>query len=160
MANRKGPTGFLGAAWGDDATEAAHKLSLTIERWNPGLDPRFESGADLDHPRPVLGVDGVITLVRGPDKQLVAMQIIYRDCAADDARKRDLVAALKRELDVKVDGGALPYQVWPDQSVVHLVARRDGTCLLTVAGAVFGKPYVEQVLRDGLGDVGASMTPH
>ena len=160
MTAHKGPTGFLGTKWGDDPAECATKLNLTIDRWNPWVDPAFETGIDPDHPRMLLGANGVITLVRGPDKQLVGMQVIYRDCAKDDAQKRALVDAIRRELHVKVSNADLPYEVWPDHSLVHLAARRDGTCMLTVAGPVFGKPYADQALREGLGDVGGAMTPH
>jgi hypothetical protein len=115
---------------------------------------------DIDHPRAVLGTDGLVVLVRdASSKQLVGVQVIYRDCASDAVRRRQLREGLERELNVKTDSEP-PYMVWPDHSLVRLAGRRDATCALTVAGPVLGKRYAEQLLHEGLGELGNAMRPH
>ena len=154
------PTGFLGLQWGDDAAEGARRIGLTCDRWEPWIDPAFETSMDLDHPRAVLDVQGVVGLVRDSRKQLVGVQVIYRDCATNDVLKRQLRDGLRRDLHVKSTDDALPYEVWPDHSLVRLATRRDGVCILTVAGPDFGKPYADQLVREGVSDLGSALTPH
>lgn len=154
------PTGFLGLQWGDDAADGARRIGLTCDRWEPWIDPAFETSMDLDHPRPVLGVEGVVGLVRDSRKQLVGVQVIYRDCATNDVRKRQLRDGLRQDLQIKSTDDGLPYEVWPDRSLVRLATRRDGVCILTVAGPDFGKPYADQLVREGVGDVGTALAPH
>ena len=160
MTAQKGPTGLLGLTWGDDATDCARRLGLTIQRWDPWIDPAFDTGIDLDHPRAVLGSEGVVRLVRVGGKQLDGVQVIYRGCASDDARKRQLRAGLGRELHLKAPDVDVPYEVWDDNSLVHFVAdTRDGTCTLTVAGPRFGKSFANELLRGGLGKLGGAAGP-
>jgi hypothetical protein len=157
---RKSPTGFLGLKWGDDSADCARRLGLTFDRWERWIDPQFETSMDIDHPQAVLGTEGLVVLVRdASSKQLVGVQVIYRDCATDAARRRQLREGLVRELNVKTDSEP-PYVVWSDHSLVRLADRKDGTCALTVAGPVFGKPYADQLLHEGLGELGNAMRPH
>lgn len=161
MSTPKGPTGLLGVKWGDDAAAAARQLGLTCDRWDPWIDPAFETSIDLDHPRAVLGAEGLVRIVRGEGKQLDGVQVTYRSCATDDAGKRKLRDGLRAELHLKSPDVDVPYEVWDDNSLVHFAAdARDGTCTLTVAGPRFGKAFQAALLRSGLGDVGAAMGPH
>lgn len=160
MTARKAPTGLLGLKWGDDAAEGARKLGLSLDRWYPWSDPGFESSMDADHTRPVLGVEGVVLLVRA-GKSLEGVQVIYRDCAKNDEQRKQLREGLRRELHVSAGDAEVPYEVWDDKSLVRLdIDERDGTCTLTVAGPRFGKVYAEELLRGGLGNVGGAMRPH
>jgi hypothetical protein len=160
MSRQKAPTGLLGLTWGDDAAAGAQRLGLTIARWDPWIDPAFETAIDLDHPRAVLGVEGLVRLVRAAGKQLDGVQVIYRACAGDDARKRQLRDGLRRELHVKSPDVDVPYEIWGDNSLVHLAADpRDGTCTLTVAGPRFGKAFEAALLRGGLGNLGGAIGP-
>jgi hypothetical protein len=78
-------------------------------------------------------------------KQLDGVQVVYRGCARDAARKQQLREGLRRELNVKSPDVDVPYQVWDDQSLVHLATDpRDDTCTLTVAGPRFGKVFGER----------------
>jgi hypothetical protein len=159
VTGQKAPTGLLGLTWGEDAAAGAHRLGLTIARWEPWIDPAFETGVDLDHPRTVLGVEGVVRVVRG-GVQLGGVQVIYRACAGDEARKRQLREGLRRDLHVKSPDVDVPYEIWADGSLVHLVADpSDGTCTLTVAGPRFGKAFEAAVLRGGLGRLGGALAP-
>lgn len=160
VTGQKGPTGLLGLTWGDDAAEGARRLGLVCDRWDPWIDPAFETSIDLDHPRAVLGAEGLVRLVRAGGKQLEGVQVIYRSCASDDARKRALRDGLRRELHVKSPDVEVPYEVWSDNSLVHFVADpRDDTCTLTVAGPRFGKAFKAALLRGGLGNLGAATGP-
>jgi hypothetical protein len=157
---QKAPTGLLGLTWGSDAAEGARQLGLTCDRWDPWIDPAFESCTDLDHPHAVLGAEGLIRLVRADGKQLEGVQVIYRACAGDDARKRQLREGLRRELHLKPPDVDVPYETWDDHSLVHLVADpRDGTCTLTVAGPRLGQAFKAALLRGGLGNLGAAIAP-
>lgn len=159
MSGRKAPTGLLGLTWGDDAAEAARRLGLSCERWDPWIDAAFETSIDLDHPRAVLGVEGLVRLVRG-GKQLDGVQVIYRGCAGDDARKQQLRKGLHDELHLKSPDVDVPYEIWSDHALVHFVADpSDGTCTLTVAGPRFGKAFEAALLRGGLGKLGAAAGP-
>jgi hypothetical protein len=157
----KAPTGLLGLKWGDDAADGARRLGLTFDRWDPWIDPAFETSIDFDHPRPVLGVDGLVRLVRLVDGQeLEGVQVIYRGCAGDDAQKQRLHKGLHDELHVKSVNVDVPYEIWRDSSLVHFAADpSDGTCTLTVAGPRFGKAFEAVQLRGGLGNVGGSVGP-
>ena len=157
---QKGPTGLLGLKWGDDAAEGAKKLGLTCDRWDPWIDPAFETGIDMDHPRAVLGAEGSIRLVRAGGKQLDGVQVIYRGCAGNDARKKQLRDGLRDEFHLKAPDVDVPYEVWEDNSLVHLATdTRDGTCTLTVAGPRFGKAFQSALLRGGLGNLGGATSP-
>jgi hypothetical protein len=95
----------------------------------------------------VLGGEGVVRLVRYGGKQLDGVQVIYRGCAGDDARKRKLREGLGRELAVKSPDVDVPYETWNDSSLVHFVADpNDGTCTLTVAGPRFGKAFAAALM--------------
>lgn len=160
VTGRTAPTGILGLKWGDDAADGARRLGLVCDRWDPWIDPAFETSIDLDHPRAVLGVEGFVRLVRGSAKQLDGVQVIYRACAGDAARKQQLREGLHRELHVKSPGVDVPYEIWADHSLVHFVADpRDDTCTLTVAGPVFGKVFEAALLREGLGKLGGALGP-
>ena len=160
MTAQKGPTGLLGLTWGEDAGDGARRLGLTIQRWEPWIDPAFETGIDFDHPRAVLGSEGVVRLVRVGGKQVEGVQVIYRGCAGDDARKRQLRAGLRQELQLKSPDVDVPYEVWDDNSLVHFVAdARDGTCTLTVAGPRFGKAFANELVRGGLDKLGGATGP-
>jgi hypothetical protein len=160
MANQKGPTGLLGLKWGEDAAEAARRLGLTFTSWDAWIDPAFQTGIDLDHPRAVLGAEGLVRLVRVGGKELDGVQVIYRACAGDDARKRLLREGLGRELHLKSPDVEVPYEVWSDKSLVHFLAdTRDDTCTLTVAGPRFGKAFADVLLRGGLGNLGGAVGP-
>jgi hypothetical protein len=157
---QKAPTGLLGLKWGDDAAEGARRLGLTGDRWEPWIDPAFETAIDLDHPRAVLGVEGMVRIVRGDGKRLDGIQVTYRGCAGDDARKKLLRAGLRDELHLKAPDVDVPYEVWEDNSLVHLASDpRDGTCTLTVAGPRFGKAFQAVLMRSGIGGVGAAIGP-
>lgn len=159
MTKSIGPTGFLGLTWGEDAAAGARRIGLAVPRWDPWIDAGFETGADLDHPRTVLGEEGLVRVVRvAAGGGLDGVQVIYRGCAADDARKRRLRDGLRRELQLKSPDVDVPYEVWEDKSLVHFAADpRDDTCTLTVAGPRFGKVFAAVLLRDGLGGVGAAI---
>jgi hypothetical protein len=160
VTGHKAPTGFLGLKWGDDAAEAARQLGLVCDRWDPWIDPAFETSIDFDHPLAVLGAEGLVRIVRGSGKQLDGVQVVYRACAGDDARKQRLRKGLHDELHVKTVDVDVPYQVWHDNSLVHFAADpADGTCTLTVAGPRFGKAFEAALLRGGLGNVGAAVGP-
>ena len=161
MSSHKAPRGLLGLHWGDDAAEAARRLGLTADRWDPWIDPAFETSIDFDHPRPALGVEGLVRLVRVvADKQLEGVQVIYRGCAADAAQNQRLRKGLHDELHVKTVDVDVPDEVWRDDTVVHFAADpSDGTCTLTVAGPRFGKAFAAALLRGGLGNVGGSIGP-
>jgi hypothetical protein len=161
MSGHKGPTGLLGLKWGEDAADGAHRLGLTSDRWDPWIDPAFETTIDFDHPHPVLGVDGLVRLVRIVDTKLLdGVQVIYRGCAGDDAQKQLLRKQLHDELHVKTVDVDVPYETWHDHSLVHFVADpSDGTCTLTVAGPHFGKAFEAALLRGGLGNVGGAVGP-
>ncbi|HEX2688730.1 MAG TPA: hypothetical protein VHN14_19040 [Kofleriaceae bacterium] len=160
MTGQKRPTGLLGLTWGDDAAEGARRLGLVYDRWDPWIDPAFETGIDLGHPRDVLGAQGLVRLVRADGKQLEGVQVIYRACAGDDARKRQLREGLRRELHVKSPDVDVPYEVWDDDSLVHFITDpRDDTCTLTVAGPRFGNAFKAFLLRGGLGNLGAAVGP-
>lgn len=160
MTGQKSPTGLLGLKWGDDAAAGARQLGLAIARWEPWIDPAFETGIDLDHPRTVLGAEGLVRLVRAAGSQLDGVQVIYRACARDDARKRQLRQGLGRELHVKSPDVDVPYEIWADGSLVHLIADpSDDTCTLTVAGPRFGKAFEAALLRGGLGQLGGALGP-
>jgi hypothetical protein len=160
VTGQKAPTGLLGLKWGDDATAAARQLGLTIARWEPWIDPAFETALDLDHPRAVLGTEGLVRLVRAGGNQLDGVQVIYRACARDDARKRQLREGLGRDLHVKSPDVDVPYEVWADGSLVHFVGDpRDDTCTLTVAGPRFGNAFKAALLAGALGNLGGAMVP-
>ena len=160
MTAQKGPTGLLGLKWGDDVADSARRIGLACDRWDPWIDPGFETSIDFDHPRAVLGSEGVVRLVRYGGKQLDGVQVIYRGCAGDEARKRTLREGLGRELAVKSPDVDVPYETWDDSSLVHFVADpKDGTCTLTVAGPRFGKAFAAALLRGGLGNLGAAAAP-
>jgi hypothetical protein len=161
MSGHKGPKGLLGLTWGEDASKGARRLGLTADRWDPWIDPAFETSIDFDHPRPALGVEGLVRLIRVvADKQLEGVQVIYRGCAGDDAQKQLLRKGLHSELHVKSVDVDVPYEVWRDDSLVHFVADpSDGTCTLTVAGPHFGKAFAAALLRGGLGNVGGAVGP-
>lgn len=161
MTKQTAPIGLLGLTWGDDAAEGARRLGLTCDRWDRWSDPAFETSIDLDHPRAVLGSEGLVRLVRAGGKQLEGVQVTYRGCAGDDARNRQLREGLRQELHVKSPDVAVPYEIWGDKSLVHFAADpRDGTCTLTVAGPRFGKAFADALLRAGVRNVGDSLTPH
>jgi len=108
----------------------------------------------------VLGVEGLVRLVRAGGKQLEGVQVTYRACAGDDARKRQLREGLHRELHVKSPDVDVPYEIWSDDSLVHFAADpRDDTCTLTVAGPRFGKAFQSALLRGGLGNLGGAVGP-
>lgn len=160
MTGRKSPTGLLGWKWGDDAAECARQAGLVCTRWDPWVDPAFETSIDLDHPRAVLGVEGLVRLVRAGGKDLEGVQVTYRGCARDDARKRQLREGLQRELHVRSPGVDVPYETWADNSLVHFVIDpRDDTCTLTVAGPRFGKVFAAALLGGGVGGLGAAVAP-
>lgn len=160
MTAHKPLTGFIGLTWGEDAAEAGRTLGLTYDRWDPWVDPAFETSIDLDHARSVLGAEGAVRLVRDRAKQLGGIQVVYRACAGDDARVRQLRAALGREFHLRSPDVDVPYEIWDDQSLVHFVSDpRDGTCTLTVAGPSFGKAFQAVLLRGGLGGLGAATAP-
>jgi hypothetical protein len=160
MTAQKAPTGLLGLKWGDDAAEGARKLGLTCDRWDPWIDPAFETSIDLDHARAVLGAEGLVRLVRTGGKQLEGVQVVYRGCAGDDARKKTLREGLGRELNVKAPDVDVPYEIWSDNSLVHLATDpRDGTCTLTVASPAFGKAFETVLMRGGLSNVGGATGP-
>jgi len=160
MTAQKEPTGLLGLKWGDDAAEGARKLGLTCDRWDPWIDPAFETSIDLDHARAVLGAEGLVRLVRTGGKQLEGVQVVYRGCAGDDARKKTLREGLGRELNVKAPDVDVPYEIWSDNSLVHLATDpRDGTCTLTVASPAFGKAFETVLMRGGLSNVGGATGP-
>jgi hypothetical protein len=155
------PKGLLGLTWGDNAAEGGRKLGLTLDRWEPWIDPAFETAIDLDHPRAVLGAEGLVRLVRAGGKPLEGVQVIYRGCASDAARQRALRDGLRRELHVQSPDVDVPYQIWEDKSLVHLATDpRDDTCTLTVAGPRFGKAFEAVLLRGGLGSLGSAVAPH
>jgi hypothetical protein len=156
----KAPTGLLGFTWGDDAAEAGRAAGLALSRWDPWIDPAFEAAIDLDTPRQVLGVEGLIRLVRIGAKQLDGVQVSYRACARDDARRRTLRDGLRRELHVKSPDVEVPYEIWSDGSLVHLASDpADDTCTLTVAGPRFGKAFAAALLRGGAANLGGSIGP-
>jgi hypothetical protein len=160
MTKHKGPTGLLGLTWGEDAAEGGRRLGLTFARWEPWVDPAYETGIDLDHVRAVLGAEGIVRLVRVGGKQLEGVQVIYRGCAGDDARKRALREGLRKELHLKSPDVDVPYEVWGDNSLVHLATdTRDDTCTLTVAGPGFGKAFEQALVRGGLGNLGGAVGP-
>ena len=160
MTAQKGSTGLLGLKWGDDAAEGAKKLGLTCDRWDAWTDPAFETSIDMDHPRAVLGAEGLVRLVRTGGKALDGVQVIYRGCAGNEARKKQLRQGLRDELHVKAPDVDVPYEVWEDNSLVHLATdARDGTCTLTVAGPQFGKAFQSALLRGGLSNVGGATSP-
>jgi hypothetical protein len=160
MTGRKSPTGLLGWKWGDDAAECARQAGLVCTRWDPWVDPAFETSIDLDHPRAVLGVEGLVRLVRAGGKDLEGVQVTYRGCARDDARKRQLREGLQRELHVQSPGVDVPYETWADNSLVHFVVDpRDDTCTLTVAGPRFGKAFAAALLGSGVRGLGAAVAP-
>jgi hypothetical protein len=161
LFGHNGPTGLLGLKWGDDAAAGASRLGLAIARWDPWIDPAFETAIDMDHPRAVLGVDGLVRLVRAAGTTLDGVQVIYRACAGDEPRRRQLRDGLRRELHVKSPDVDVPYEIWGDHSLVHLVTDpTDGTCTLTVAGPRFGKAFESALLSQGIGNLGRSMSPH
>ncbi len=151
------PRGFLGLTWGEDAGGGARRLGLVLDRWYPTSAPTFETAMDV-HPRPVLGVDGRVALVRDAERRLVGVHIYHDDCPRDGGRLRLRAARAPRAL-LRAAQGPL-YAKWRDGSLVHLEARREGTCTLTVAGPAFGPGFAAVLLRRGLGDVGAAMTAH
>jgi hypothetical protein len=160
MSAHKAPTGLLGLKWGDDAVEGARKLGLVYDHWYLWSDPGFESSLDAAHPRSVLGVEGLVLLVRA-GKALEGIQVIYHDCAKNDVQRKQLREGLRRELHVRSADSDVPYDVWEDKSLVRLdTDQRDGTCTLTVAGPRFGKVYADEILRGGLGNLGNAMRPH
>ena len=160
MTGHKAPTGLLGLQWGDDAADGARRLGLVCDRWDPWIDPEFETSIDFDHPLAVLGVQGLVRIVRGAGRQLDGVQVIYRACAGDDARKQALRQELHRELHLKSPDVDVPYEIWHDHSLVHFIADpSDGTCTLTVAGPRFGKAFEAALLRGGLGNLGAATGP-
>jgi hypothetical protein len=151
---------LLGWKWGDDAAECARQVGLTCDRWDPWIDPAFETSIDLDHPRTVLGAEGLVRLVRAGGRQLEGIQVTYRACARDDARQRRLREGLRSELHVQSPDVAVPYETWADNSLVHFVADpHDDTCTLTVAGPRFGKAFAAVLLESGVGAVGAAVGP-
>lgn len=160
MSRKNAPTGLLGLTWGDDAAASAQRLGLTFKTWDAWIDPAFETGIDLDQPRAALGAEGLVRLVRVGGKELEGIQVVYRACAGDDARKRQLREGLRRELHLNSPDVEVPYEVWSDNSLVHFVAdTRDDTCTLTVAGPRFGKAFQAALLRGGLGNLGGAVTP-
>jgi hypothetical protein len=159
MTAQKGPTGLLGLTWGEDAADGARRIGLVCDPWTAWIDPAFETSLDAAHPRAVLGAEGVVTLVRA-GKQLDGVQVIYRGCARDAARKQLLREGLRRELHVESTDVDVPYQVWEDHSLVHLETdTRDDTCTLTVAGPRFGKAFQDALMRGGLSKLGGAMRP-
>jgi hypothetical protein len=159
MSAQKGPTGLLGLTWGDDATDGAQRIGLVCDHWDAWIDPAFETSLDLAHPRAVLGTEGVVRLVRA-GKQLDGVQVVYRGCARDAARKQLLREGLRRELHMKSPDVDVPYQVWEDQSLVHLATdSRDDTCTLTVAGPRFGKAFQDALIHGGLTNLGGAVGP-
>jgi hypothetical protein len=160
VTGHKGPTGLLGLHWGDDAADGARRIGLQCDRWDPWIDPQFETSIDFEHPRAVLGAEGLVRLVRVAGHELEGVQVIYRACAGDETRKQALRAALHSELHVKSTDVDVPYEIWHDNSLVHFIADpSDGTCTLTVAGPRFGKAFEAALLRGGLGNLGASVPP-
>ena len=160
MTAQKGPTGLLGLKWGDDAAEGARRIGLVCDQWDAWIDPAFETSLDVTHPRAVLGAEGVVRLVRADGKQLEGVQVVYRGCARDNARKQQLREGLRRELNVKSPDVDVPYEVWEDHPLVHLATDpRDDTCTLTVAGPRFGKAFADALLRGGLGNLGGATGP-
>lgn len=160
VTRQRAPKGFLGLEWGDDVAAGARQLGLAIGRWEPWIDPAFEIGIDLDHPRAVLGVEGLVRFVRAGGSQLDGVQVVYRACATNDARKQQLREGLGRELHVKSPHVEVPYEIWGDNSLVHFAADpRDDTCTLTVAGPRFGKAFEAALLRGALGNLGGAMGP-
>jgi hypothetical protein len=156
----KAPTGLLGLTWGEDAAEAGRTAGLKLDRWDPWVDPAFETSIDLDNPRVVLGVEGLVRLVRVGAKQLEGVQVVYRSCARDEARRRTLRDGLRHELHVKAPDVDVPYETWEDGSLVHLASDpSDGTCTLTVAGPRFGKAFAAVLLRGGVGNLGGAIGP-
>jgi hypothetical protein len=159
MSAQKGPTGLLGLTWGEDAADGAKKIGLVCDHWDAWIDPAFETSLDTAHPRAVLGTEGVVRLVR-TGRQLDGVQVVYRGCARDAARKQQLREGLRRELNVKSPDVEVPYQVWDDQSLVHLATDpRDDTCTLTVAGPRFGKAFQEALMHGGLSNLGGATGP-
>jgi hypothetical protein len=160
MTAQKGPTGLLGLKWNDDATGGARQIGLACDHWDAWIDPAFETSLDVAHPRAVLGAEGVVRLVRADGKQLEGVQVIYRGCARDSARKQQLREGLRRELNVKSPDVDVPYEVWEDHSLVHLATDpSDDTCTLTVAGPRFGKAFADALMRGGLGNLGGATGP-
>lgn len=159
VTGHKAPTGFLGLTWGEDASSAARRLGLSCAQWSPWVDPAFETCIDLDHPRPVLGAEGLVRLVRTDGKLLEGVQVVYRACPNGD--QRPLRAGLRTELHVKSPEAPVPYEIWSNHALVHFVADpADDTCTLTVAGPRFGKAFEAALLRGGLGDLGTALRPH
>ena len=160
VTGHKAPTGLLGLHWGDDAADGGRGLGLACNRWDPWIDPAFETSLDFDHPVAVLGAEGLARLVRSGGRELDGVQVIYRACAGDEPRKQALRAARHSELHVKATDVDVPYEIWHDNSLVHFIADpSDGTCTLTVAGPRFGKAFEAALLRGGLGNVGAAVPP-
>ena len=152
------PRGFLGLTWSEDAVNGAGRTGLELYRWYAAREPGFETAMDL-YPRPVLGVDGRVALVRDRERRLAGVRVYYEDCPRGSPRVQQLAESARREFELDATAG-LPYVRWRDGSLVHLEARREGTCTLTVAGPEFGDAFAAVLLRQGLGDLGAAMTAH
>jgi hypothetical protein len=158
-----GPSGLLGVRWGADSGEAARRLDIACERWEPLTDTLgFEVCADPNHGVTAFGRPARLRLIRD-GAGVAAMQLAFDGGGADWPA---FTAAVIKELRLSADRGANTpvrqslYETWRDGRVVHFSTpdSRDG-CLLTVAGPAYGRAFQQMMLRVGLSGLGAGLTP-
>lgn len=151
------PRGILGLHFGDDAGDSAARLNLHCTEWRPWEGAgAFEACSDMASPVEAFGFPAEVRLLR-KDRILEAIELTFRNCAANWDRLRDAVLS-EFHLSAPDDTGI--YQVWSSGEIVHLERdRRDDTCTLTIGRGEFGRAYREYQLRRGLGALGRSMRP-
>jgi len=148
------PHGVLGLRWGEPATEAASRLGLTCDAWEP-----WPGGAGFEMCRPAsasisaFGAPASVVLIQ-KDGRIEGAQLAFAD-VADGGRLRQ---AILKEYDVEDSPSA--YQTWSSGEAVRLEEEPQRAMLqLTVAGPRFGTAYAAWVLGGGIRDLGSGMQP-
>ena len=150
------PQGYLGVKWGDETAASVARLKATCDSWLAWEGGGgFTACFDIDHTVEALGAPAFVRLFQ-KDGKIAALSLRFRGCGA---RRAELTAAVRKEFRLEAGDGD-PYQVFADQSLVHLSHDGgDDSCTLTVSGPEFGKAFAAYLLQGGLRGMARGLRP-
>jgi hypothetical protein len=139
------PKGVLGLRWGEPAAEAAAKIGVACETWEPWAGGQgFEVCRSAGPPIPAFGAPAEVELIR-KDGRLEGVELWFRDPGTP------VQQAIVREFDLEDPGGEEPYQTWSSGEAVRYTREGPGGSRLVVAGPSFGKVFAAYLLSRGMG---------
>jgi hypothetical protein len=151
------PRGILGLVWGEDAIQAAVRLGLHCEHWEPWEGGQgFEACFDTERRVAIFGAEALGRLFRR-EGRLEGISLRFPGCGSHRDALRE---AVRREFKLKSDSPGEPYHVWWNHALVHLgYDSTDDTCTLTLAGPRLGKVFEGYLMAQGLGDLSRGLRP-